>query len=66
MKIQLLRNKVSDAPPRQLQIKGGKLIAIDGTEADFSAMPDGEYSLLQRDVHIDLRDSVHLLNNWGS
>jgi hypothetical protein len=36
--------------PDQLEIRNGKLVAIDGTKPDFSAFPDGPYNLSPREA----------------
>ena len=66
MKIEPKKIPLHEDPPKQLVIKGGKLIAVDGTRPDFSGMPDGEYNLTTHEVLKGLRHDSLVRRNWAS
>lgn len=44
-----------DSPPDQLEVRNGKLVCLDGTKPDFSAIPDGKYNLVPRESYIEIK-----------
>ena len=66
MKIIPKKVPLHEDPPKQIVIKDGKLLAVDGTKPDFSALPDGEYNLVTRKTLKGLRFGSLRLNCWGA
>jgi hypothetical protein len=66
MKIKLRGLKAGNAAPNQLKVEKGKLIAADGTKADFSLMPDGDYNVVPRSTFETLRTQAMCFRNFGS
>jgi len=54
-KIQITKVPLMDSPPDQLEVRNGKLVCLDGTKPDFSAIPDGKYNLVPRESYIEIK-----------
>jgi hypothetical protein len=64
MKLKLYPTKGTTPLPNQLLIRDGKLICVDGTEPDFSDLPDGPITLMPRrqaeTLHVDAFLARHM------
>jgi hypothetical protein len=66
MKIKQVPTRRSKDLPKQLQIKSGKLVCVDGTEPDFSELPDGDYNLMVREGVTGLLDDAYIMRRFGA
>lgn len=60
MKIKMHKIYKGDPCPSQLKIEGGKIVSIDGTEPDFSDLPDGPVIITPKQNFEKLLDSALL------